>query len=93
MDNINCNCQSNLDRVDTKNEKNIQIKKDPEAQCVPDRRMDRCDNDVIHGIDSSLLFFFLILVCIVCQSDCDISMDTLLWFFLLLVVLMNKCCI
>ncbi len=41
------------------------------------------------GIDSSLLFFFLILVCIVCQSDCDIEMDTLLWFFLLLVVLFN----
>jgi len=42
------------------------------------------------GIDSSLLFFFLILVCIVCQSDCGISMDTLLWFFLLLVVLLNQ---
>ncbi|MFA9423160.1 MAG: hypothetical protein ACERLG_06260 [Sedimentibacter sp.] len=42
------------------------------------------------GIDSSLLFFFLILVCIVCQSDCGISMDTLLWFFLLLVVLYNQ---
>jgi hypothetical protein len=41
------------------------------------------------GIDSSLLFFFLLLVCIVCQSDCGIEMDTLLWFFLLLVVLYN----
>lgn len=87
MDNINCNCQSTSDLVD----KNIQIKNDPKAQCIPDRRGDRCDNDVIHGIDSSLLFFFLILVCIVCQSDCDISMDTLLWFFLLLVVLSNQC--
>ncbi len=43
------------------------------------------------GIDSSLLFFFLILVCIVCQSDCGIEMDTLLWFFLLLVVICNMC--
>ncbi|KAF5053528.1 hypothetical protein SDC9_98445 [bioreactor metagenome] len=41
------------------------------------------------GIDSSLLFFFLLLVCIVCQSDCGIEMDTLLWFFLLLVVIYN----
>lgn len=41
------------------------------------------------GADTSLLFFFLLLVAIVCQSDCDIELDTLLWFFLLLVVLFN----
>ena len=43
------------------------------------------------GIDSSLLFFFLLLVVIVCQSDCDIELETLLWFFLLLVAL-YQCC-
>jgi len=41
------------------------------------------------GIDSSLLFFFLLLVAIVCKSDCDIELDTLLFFFLLLVVLFD----
>lgn len=85
MDNINC--QSTSGPVDT----NTQAKNDATSQCAPDRRCNNCDNGVIHGIDSSLLFFFLILVCIVCQSDCDISMDTLLWFFLLLVVLYNQC--
>ena len=39
-------------------------------------------------IDSSILFFFLILVCIVKNSNCDICMDTLLLFFLLLVILL-----
>lgn len=91
MDNINCNCQPSINTVDTRNEINVQTKKEPKAQCFPDKKRDRCDNDNIRGIDSSLLFFFLILVCIVCQSDCDISMDTLLWFFLLLVVLFNQC--
>jgi hypothetical protein len=56
-----------------------------------DRKRD-CKNQVLGtgGIDSSLLFFFLLLVVIVCQSDCDIELDTLLWFFLLLVVLYNS---
>ncbi len=55
-----------------------------------DRRRD-CKDQVLGtgGIDSSLLFFFLLLVVIVCQSDCDIDLNTLLWFFLLLVVLFN----
>jgi hypothetical protein len=35
------------------------------------------------------LFFFLLLVVIVCESDCDIEFETLLWFFLLLVALFN----
>lgn len=57
-----------------------------------DRGRDCRDKDRVlgtGGIDSSLLFFFLLLVVIVCQSDCDIELDTLLWFFLLLVVLLN----
>ncbi|MEG0771571.1 MAG: hypothetical protein RR436_06710 [Clostridia bacterium] len=41
-------------------------------------------------IDSSLLFFFLILVCILKNSNCDICQDTLLMFFLLLVMLFNN---
>ncbi len=41
-------------------------------------------------IDSSILFFFLILVCIFKNSNCDICQDTLLMFFLLLVVLLNN---
>lgn len=88
MDN-NCNCQPvDINVVEPKKEKNVRIKKGKvKSQCTPNR----C-NDIagIGGIDSSLLFFFLILVCIVCQSDCDISMDTLLWFFLLLVVIYNQ---
>ncbi|QSX07273.1 hypothetical protein JYG23_01215 [Sedimentibacter sp. zth1] len=52
---------------------------------------DLCCNNCFN-IDSSLLFFFLILVCIFKNSDCCISCDTLLCFFLLLVVLMNKYC-
>ena len=42
------------------------------------------------SIDSSLLFFFLILVCILKNSNCDICQDTLLMFFLLLVLLFNN---
>jgi hypothetical protein len=44
----------------------------------------------LFGIDSSLLFFFLILVCIINNSNCGIGQDTLLLFFLLLVLLMNN---
>lgn len=40
--------------------------------------------------DSSILFFFLILVCILCNSNCGISQDTLLMFFLVLVLLLNN---
>lgn len=77
---------------------NIQNDKDCEAaggRC-DDRRSIRpvkppCVHDRVLGTsDSSLLFFFLLLVVIVCQSDCDIEMDTLLWFFLLLVALYNR---
>ncbi|WP_312699858.1 hypothetical protein [Sedimentibacter sp.] len=53
------------------------------SPCVHDKVM-------CAGNNSSLLFFFLILVVIVCQSDCDIEMDTLMWFFLLLVALYKK---
>ena len=77
----------------------VEAKEDVNTQCDCDRvRGDRgrdrdCrDKDRVlgtGGIDSSLLFFFLLLVVIVCQSDCDIELDTLLWFFLLLVVLFN----
>lgn len=42
------------------------------------------------GIDSSLLFFFIILVCIFKNSNCGVGQDTLLLFFLLLVALMNN---
>lgn len=70
------------------------------TQCDPGRvrgdrgRADRrvgCKDQVLgnRGIDSSLLFFFLLLILIVCQSDCDIELETLLWFFLLLVALYN----
>lgn len=52
---------------------------------------DACCNSCFN-IDSSLLFFFLILVCVFRNSGCGICCDTLLWFFLLLVVLMNKYC-
>lgn len=40
---------------------------------------------------TSLLFFFLLLVCIFNKYDCGVSQDTLLLFFLLLVVLMKDC--
>ncbi len=85
MDN-NCNCQPvESEMVDVKNEINEQSTKGPvKSQCF--RR--RCNNVAgTGGIDTSLLFFFLILVCIVCQCDIGIEMDTLLWFFLVLVVL------
>ena len=42
------------------------------------------------GANDSLLFFFLLLVLIVCKSDCDIELNTLLWFFLLLVAIYNQ---
>ncbi len=90
MDNINCSCQPNLNTADIKNEINTQTNKKAKAQCIPPRGRQGCGNEDVLGADSSLLFFFLILVCIVCQSDCDISMDTLLWFFLLLVVIYNQ---
>lgn len=78
----------------------VEAKEAVNTQCDPGRvrgdrgRVDRrreCKDQVLGtgGIDSSLLFFFLLLVVIVCQSDCDIELDTLLWFFLLLVVLYN----
>jgi len=82
------NCRSE-NIVEANESLNIQCDRGPKPPCVhvPINR-----NPVLgaRGIDSSLLFFFLILVCIVCQSDCGISMDTLLWFFLLLVVLYNQ---
>lgn len=75
--NIQCDCDSRVGgRVDRR----------PEPPCIHDRRRVAGTG----GIDSSLLFFFLILVAIVCQSDCDIDLDTLLWFFLLLVILSNR---
>ncbi|MDF2948741.1 MAG: hypothetical protein K0R07_761 [Sedimentibacter sp.] len=77
--NIQCDCDRNRDRVGGR----VGDRRPP---CVHER--DRVEG--IGGIDSSLLFFFLLLVVIVCQSDCDIDMNTLLWFFLLLVVLYNK---
>lgn len=44
------------------------------------------------NIDSSLLYFFLILVCILKNSNCSICEDTLLMFFLLLVLIFNNYC-
>ena len=40
--------------------------------------------------DTSLLFFFLILVSIFNKYDCEVCSDTLLFFFLLLVILYKK---
>lgn len=77
--NSQCNCDRDRDRLGGRG---------GERRSVPDS----CVRDNVagaRGIDSSLLFFFLLLVAIVCQSDCDIELNTLLWFFLLLVVLMN----
>lgn len=90
MDNINCDskCNPQIESIETNKEVVGQV--DTAAQCFPDRRERRCCRNDVLGDQSSLLFFFLILVCIICQSDCDISMETLLWFFLLLVVLFNK---
>jgi hypothetical protein len=76
-ENINTQCDCERDRVGARR---------PQAPCVYDKHP-------VAGtgcIDSSLLFFFLLLVAIVCQSDCDIDLNTLLWFFLLLVVLYNR---
>jgi hypothetical protein len=76
----------------------VEVKADANAQCdsvrgIRGRRgrdFIRCDRVSGAGeIDSSLLFFFLLLVVIVCESDCDIEFETLLWFFLLLVALFN----
>jgi hypothetical protein len=85
MDN-NCKCQPiESEMIDVKKVINEQSKKgDIKSQCVRNNHNDVAGTG---GIDSSLLFFFLILVCIVCQCDIGIEMDTLLWFFLLLVVL------
>lgn len=79
-DNVNIQCDCDRDRVGGR------IDRRPEPACVRDRRRVAGTG----GVDSSLLFFFLLLVAIVCQSDCDIELDTLLWFFLLLVVLFNR---
>lgn len=76
------NTQCDCDRV--RGDRGI---RDRDRNCIVKDR-DRVLAD--RGIDSSLLFFFLLLVVIVCQSDCDIELDTLLWFFLLLVVLYNN---
>lgn len=78
-ENINTQCDCERDRVGARR---------PQTPCVYDKYP-------VAGagagyIDSSLLFFFLLLVAIVCQSDCDIDLNTLLWFFLLLVVLYNR---
>lgn len=81
MENINENIE---EKVDTLNVQNAHHHRG--RQCGPNRNVVAGER----GIDSSLLFFFLLLVIIVCQSDCDISMDTLLWFFLLLVVIYNQ---
>lgn len=78
----NCNCQQHIEKNENKNE--------TKAQCIPDRCRNR-DVAGIGGIDTSLLFFFLILVCIACQTDCGIELDTLLWFFLLLVCIIKQC--
>ncbi|MGD9568390.1 MAG: hypothetical protein AB7V48_08690 [Sedimentibacter sp.] len=77
--NIQCDCDRNRGSIGGRGEER-------RHKCIHDR--DRLAG--IGGVDSSLLFFFLLLVAIVCQSDCDIDMDTLLWFFLLLVVLYNR---
>ena len=81
-ENINIQCDCDRDRLGGREG----VRRPIQPPCVRER------NNVAGtgGIDSSLLFFFLLLVVIVCQSDCDIEMDTLLWFFLLLVVLFNK---
>lgn len=50
--------------------------------------VENCGN--FFGMDSSLLFFFLILVCVFNNSNCGICQDTLLMFFLVLVLLMNN---
>ncbi len=78
--NVQCDC----DRIGGRVGERRPIAPQPPCGCHRDRVAG------IGGIDSSLLFFFLLLVVIVCQSDCDIDLNTLLWFFLLLVVLYNN---
>lgn len=95
MENINCDrCSQEVESVESN--KDVVSQVNVEAHCVPDRvrgrrgrRRDRCDRDDVLGDQSNLLFFFLILVCIVCEFDCDIDIETLLWFFLLLVAIFN----
>lgn len=90
------NCKP--DNIEVQETINVQCDRDRDRNRVGGRIGDRrpqppCVHDRVageRGIDSSLLFFFLLLVVIVCQSDCDIELDTLLWFFLLLVVLYNR---
>jgi len=80
-ENVNVQCDCGRDRVGGR--EGIR-RPQPQPPC--------CDRNIVAGaggIDSSLLFFFLLLVAIVCQSDCDIELNTLLWFFLLLVVIYN----
>ena len=79
----------------------VEVKDEAKAQCDYVRSDRGRRRDLVRrdrgrvlgtgGVDSSLLFFFLLLVVIVCQSDCDIEFETLLWFFLLLVALFNFC--
>lgn len=95
MDNKYDCCNPEIEIVSVESEKQV-VNQIADAQCVRDRRdkgrgrgRGRCDRGEVLGDQSSLLFFFLILVCIVCESDCDISMETLLWFFLLLVAIFN----
>lgn len=80
--NIQCDCDRNRDRVGGRV---------GDRRPLPPPHVHDCDRVAgVGGIDSSLLFFFLLLVAIVCQSDYDIELDTLLWFFLLLVVIYNR---
>lgn len=85
------NCKpENIENIESVENLNIQC--DKGCDMVGGRAKIPCVHDRVLGTgdNSSLLFFFLLLVVIVCQSDCDIEMDTLLWFFLLLVVLYNN---
>lgn len=90
---MECNKPANIEEV--KDE--VSAEANAQCDCVRGdrgRRGDSVRRDRVldtGGADSSLLFFFLLLVVIVCQSDCDIELETLLWFFLLLVALFNFC--
>ncbi len=83
---MECNKPANIEEV--KDE--VSAEANAQCDCVRGdrgRRGDSIRRDRVldtGGADSSLLFFFLLLVVIVCQSDCDIELETLLWFFLLL---------
>lgn len=79
VEELNIQCDKGCDRIGGRGGERRPLRQ----PCVHDRVLGTGDN-------SSLLFFFLLLVLIVCQSDCDIEIDTLLWFFLLLVVLYNN---